>query len=305
MYDGKVESEEEYKEGFEIGKVAAKALGKVPVQKNTEAPEQKHHFYHKLKSFVNSSHRASGAHVIEDEDVVAERTKSFIYSNGLTAHEAELRLQKFGKNELPEIKIPKWYIFVSQLWRPMAIMIWIAAIIEGAIQNYVDMAILLFIIFANTSIGFYETTKAGDAIAALKKSMKPAATVKRDGKFMNIDAAFLVPGDLVLLGSGSAVPADCRVNEGEIDVDEAALTGESLPVTKYQGGDCKMGSTVVRGEVEATVETTGANTFFGRTAALLGVRFSFNIGISFPLLTVLTLFSCSKLVKRETSSGCC
>eukprot|EP01032_Pedospumella_encystans_P009782 gene9782-biopygen8138 len=152
----------------------------------------------------------------------------------------------------------------------MAIMIWIAAIIEGAIQNYVDMAILLFIIFANTSIGFYETTKAGDAIAALKKSMKPAATVKRDGKFVNVDASFLVPGDLVLLGSGSAVPADCRVNEGEIDVDEATLTGESLPVTKYQGGECKMGSTVVRGEVEATVETTGANTFFGRTAALLG-----------------------------------
>ncbi len=75
----------------------------------------------------------------------------------------------------------------------------------------------------------------------------------------------------MLLASGSAVPADCRVNEGEIDVDEAALTGESLPVTKFQTDACKMGSTVVRGEVEGTVEFTGANTFFGKTAALLGV----------------------------------
>ena len=78
-------------------------------------------------------------------------------------------------------------------------------------------------------------------------------------------------GDLVLLASGSAIPADCRVNEGEIEVDEAALTGESLPVTMFQGSSCKMGSTVVRGEVEGTVEFTGANTFFGKTAALLAV----------------------------------
>eukprot|EP01032_Pedospumella_encystans_P016852 gene16852-19206_t len=107
MYDGKVESEEEYKDGIEIGNVATKALKTDRVKNHFEAPSQKRHFYHKLKSFVNSSHRASGAHAIEDEDVVAERTKSFTYSIGLTAHEAELRLQKFGKNELPEIKIPK------------------------------------------------------------------------------------------------------------------------------------------------------------------------------------------------------
>ncbi|KAJ1381318.1 E1-E2 ATPase-domain-containing protein, partial [Ochromonadaceae sp. CCMP2298] len=132
------------------------------------------------------------------------------------------------------------------------------------------MGILLMIQFTNASIGYYEITKAGDAVAALKKSLKPIATVKRDGVFVNIDAALVVPGDLVLLASGSAIPADCRVNEGEIEVDEAALTGESLPVTKFQGSSCKMGSTVVRGEVEGTVEATGAETFFGKTAALLG-----------------------------------
>ena len=98
--------------------------------------------------------------------------------------------------------------------------------------------------------------------------------MKRDGNWSTIDASLLVPGDMVLLATGSAIPADCRINEGTIDVDQAALTGESLPVTMYKGDSCKMGSTVVRGEVEGTVEFTGANTFFGKTASLLTVRMS-------------------------------
>ena len=148
-------------------------------------------------------------------------------------------------------------------------MIWLAIVIEAAITNYLDMGILLGIQFVNASISFYETTKAGDAVAALKSSLKPTATCKRDGKFQVMDATLLVPGDTVLLASGSAIPADCRVNHSEIEVDQAALTGESLPVTFYKGDSCKMGSTVVRGEVEGTVEFTGANTFFGKTASLL------------------------------------
>ena len=148
-----------------------------------------------------------------------------MYSHGLSSAEAAERLTLYGLNTLPEKIIPKWYIFVSQLWQPMPIMIWIAAIIEAAIENWIDMAILLFIQFANASIGFYEITKAGDAVAALKASLKPIATVKRDGKWQEINATVVVPGDMVLLASGSAVPADCRVNHGEIDVDQAALTG--------------------------------------------------------------------------------
>ena len=215
--------------------------------------------------------QAQEKHIGDSEDNEPEVEGEFVFSHGLSSQEAKGLLEIHGRNELPEKKVPKWYIFVSQLWQPMPIMIWLAAIIELGIQNFLDMGILLMIQFANASIGYYEITKAGDAVAALKKSLKPSATVKRDGKFIVIDAAFVVPGDLVLLGSGSAIPADCRVNEGEIDVDEAALTGESLPVTKFQGSSCKMGSTVVRGEVEGTVEFTGANTFFGKTAALLGV----------------------------------
>jgi H+-transporting ATPase len=143
-------------------------------------------------------------------------------------------------------------------------------IVEAGIQNWIDFGILLFIQFANATIGFYEMNKAGDAVAALKASLKPVATCKRDGKWKNMDGAEIVPGDLVLLAAGSAVPADCRLNEGQIEVDQAALTGESLPVTMFQGASAKMGSTVVRGEQESTVEFTGADTFLGKTAALLG-----------------------------------
>ena len=182
---------------------------------------------------------------------------AFLISKGLTTAEAEALLKKHGPNVLPEKKVPKWYIFVSQLWQPMPIMIWLAAIIEAAIQNWIDMAILLFIQFANASIAYYETTKAGDAVEALKKSLKPKATVKRDGKWHEMSAIEIVPGDLVLLASGCAVPADCRVNKGQIDVDQAALTGESLPVSMGAFDSCKMGSTVVRGETEGTVEFTG------------------------------------------------
>jgi len=243
----------------------------------------------KFKAFVNSSHRSSGSQIIfnGDEEINNGRQKSFVFSHGLSTAEADRRLAKHGKNALPETIIPKWYIFASQLWQPMPIMLWIAAIIEAAIENYVDMAILFVILFANASIGYYEITKAGDAVAALKKSLKPTATVKRDGNVAVIDAALVVPGDLVLLAPGSTIPADCRVNEGEIEVDEAALTGDSLPVTKFQGSGCKMGSTVVRGEVEGTVEATGAETFFGKTAALLGVRF---VSILKHLIKPLILF---------------
>jgi H+-transporting ATPase len=173
---------------------------------------------------------------------------------GLSSDEAAALLEKYGRNELPEKIDPKWLIFLRQFWAPMPIMIWVAIIIEIGISNYLDMAILLVIQFANASISFYETNKAGNAIAALKSSLKPLATCKRDGKWQVIDAALLVPGDTVLLGSGSAIPADCRVNHSEIDVDQAALTGESLPVTFYKGDSCKMGSTVVRGEVEVRTQ---------------------------------------------------
>lgn len=209
---------------------------------------------------------------VTEDDVEQGVDQPFHYSYGLSSMEAELLLKEHGPNALPEKVVPKWYIFIMLFWEPMPVMIWLAIIIEAILWKWMDMGILLAIQFTNASIAFYETTKSGDAVAALKASLKPEAIVKRDGVWRKMDASLLVPGDLVMLSTGSAVPADCRINEGTVDIDQAALTGESLPVTMYQGDSCKMGSTVVRGEVEATVEFTGAKTFFGKTASLLQVR---------------------------------
>ncbi len=206
-----------------------------------------------------------------DQDDIEQNADDFQCSAGLTSMEAQVLLKIHGKNELPEKIIPKWYILLCLLCEPMPIMIWIAIIIEAFLCKWMDMSILLGIQIANASIAFYETTKSGEAVAALKASLRPEATVKRDGEWRAIDASLLVPSDLVLLATGSAIPADCRLNHGYLEVDQAALTGESLPVTVYKNDACKMGSTVVRGEVEGTVEFTGAKTFFGRTASLLGV----------------------------------
>lgn len=190
-------------------------------------------------------------------------------------------MEQWGTNELQEKKQSKLVIYLKLLVQPMPIMIWLAIFVEVGITianavtegspgtNWIDAIILLGIQFINATLGWYETIKAADAVAALKASLKPKATVKRDGKWQEMDATLVVPGDLVLLCAGSAVPADCIVNEGRIEVDQSALTGESLPVTMVRGSRPKMGSTITRGEVEGTVEFTGKNTFFGKTALLL------------------------------------
>ena len=135
----------------------------------------------------------------------------------------------------------------------MPIMIWVAIVILVLIGNILDAVILCIVQFTNATISFYEMNKAGDAVVALQQSLQPMATVKRDGTWEILPATALVPGDTILLSSGVHVPADCRINTPSpayIDVDQSSLTGESLPITFYKGDSCKMGSTVVRGEVE-------------------------------------------------------
>ena len=135
--------------------------------------------------------------------------KPFVFNHeGMTSAEAERLLGIHGLNALPEVKVPKWKLFLNLLIAPMPLMIFFAAFIEWSIGNYPDMGILLFINLANASIGFYETVKAGDAVEALKNSLKPKATVKRDGKWQVCNGTTVVPGDMVLLASGSAMPME-------------------------------------------------------------------------------------------------
>lgn len=212
--------------------------------------------------------------IIKEEDIEGQNS-SFTFSyTGLSTEEAE-RLQRIhGYNELPEKNPSKLLIFFNLLTEAMPLMIWVAIFIEFLLGQYMDMSILLFIQFSNATIAFYETNKSNSAIKVLKNSLKPLATVCRDGKWTKINNKYLVPGDLISVGNGSAIPADIRINEGHLEVDQSALTGESIGVKKSSGDSCQMGSTVIRGEVEGTVEFIGEKTFLGRTAMLLQVNYS-------------------------------
>lgn len=223
-----------------------------------------------------------------------EEKVHYAKSTGLTTAQAAILLEKHGRNELPEKITPKWLIFMRLLWQPMPSMIWVAALIELIIGNYIDMAILIAINLGNASLSFYETLKAGDAIAALKASLKPTASCFRDGKWHpTFDSRLLVPGDLIELGLGSAVPADCMINEGQVEADESAMTGESLSVTMGEGDMAKMGGTIVRGETHATVIFTGKDTFFGKTSAMLSEtrRFSSLEVVLMKIQVILTSLS--------------
>ena len=196
---------------------------------------------------------------------------------GLSEAEAAIRLERFGPNKLREKETNIWWKLFLEFVQPMPMMIWMAIAIESleaylhdSMDGWIDVAVLVVLQLLNVLVGFLEELKAGDSIAALRESLKPEATVKRGNKVYNIDATTLVPGDVVCLGAGGAIPADCILREGKpIQVDQAALTGESLPVTMFPGSDAKMGSTVTRGEIEATVSATGSQTFFGKTADLV------------------------------------
>jgi H+-transporting ATPase len=190
--------------------------------------------------------------------------------NGLTAAEAATRLTKDGPNELPEKKENLLLKFLGYFWGPIPWMIEAAVILSGVVQHWLDFGIILFLLCSNACVAFWEEHQAGNAIAALKAKLAVDARAKRDGKWGTPKAKDLVPGDVIRLRLGDIVPADARLLAGDpVQVDQSALTGESLPVTVKPGGAVYSGSIMKRGEIDALVYATGTNTYFGKTAKLV------------------------------------
>ena len=191
-------------------------------------------------------------------------------AEGLTQAEAEERLIKYGPNEIKEEKQNMLLKFLSYFWGPIPWMIEIAVVLSGVVRHWPDFFIILLLLCANAVVGFWEEHEAGNAIAALKAKLAIKARVKRDGKWINPAARELVPGDVIRLRLGDIVPADARLLEGDpVELDQSALTGESLPATRNPGEAVFSGSILRRGEIGALVYATGANTYFGRTAELV------------------------------------
>jgi H+-transporting ATPase len=202
---------------------------------------------------------------------LAEAKSHLGYSpDGLSDDEAQRRLQRYGYNELAEMKTNPILKFLSYFWGPIPWMIEAAAILSAVVQHWPDFYIILVLLLANAAVGFWEEYQAGNAIAALKAKLALQARVRRDGKWKGVAARELVPGDVIRVRLGDIVPADARLLEGDpVEVDQSALTGESLPVTRKTSEGVYSGSIIRQGEIDALVYGTGQNTYFGKTAQLV------------------------------------
>jgi H+-transporting ATPase len=189
---------------------------------------------------------------------------------GLTQAEAEKRLTHYGPNEIEEKKANPLLKLLTYFWGPIPWMIEAAVILSGVLRHWPDFFIILVLLLANAAVGFTEEHSAGKAIDALKAQLAVKARVKRDGKWVTPPARELVPGDVIRLRMGDIVPADARLLAGdEVQVDQSALTGESLPVTDNPGDAVFSGSIIRQGEIGALVYATGEHTYFGKTAELV------------------------------------
>ncbi|XP_030456376.1 plasma membrane ATPase 4 [Syzygium oleosum] len=196
---------------------------------------------------------------------------------GLSSDEGNTRLEIFGPNKLEEKKESKILKFLGFMWNPLSWVMEAAAVMAIALANgdkkppdWQDFVGIMCLLVINSTISFIEENNAGNAAAALMAGLAPKTKVLRDGKWSEQDAAILVPGDIISIKLGDIIPADARLLEGDpLKVDQSALTGESLPVTKNPSDEVFSGSTCKQGEIEAVVIATGVHTFFGKAAHLV------------------------------------
>ncbi len=189
---------------------------------------------------------------------------------GLTSEEARARLAQYGPNALEEHRTSPLRRLLGYFWGPIPWMIEVAAVLSALVQHWVDFAIIVALLIFNAAVGFWQEYTAGNAVEALKKQLALRARVLRDGRWQEIDARELVPGDIVRIRLGDVIPADVELLDCEyLSVDQSALTGESLPVTRQQGDTAWSGTIVKQGEAIARVTATGKQTRFGKTAGLV------------------------------------
>lgn len=219
-------------------------------------------------------------HTLEKEAVC---TALQVPDDGLSTTESESRLFKDGYNRLPQPKKRAWYTrLLGHINNALIYIMLVASALTFILGHHVDAFVIFLVIVVNTLIGYVQEGKAEKALDAIRNMMAPHASVLRDGQRVNIDADAIVPGDLVLLEAGDRVPADLRLLHTRfLKIDEAALTGESIPVEKYstplpeqtplaeQSCMAFSGTFVATGQGSGIVVRTGAATELGRINAML------------------------------------
>jgi H+-transporting ATPase len=189
---------------------------------------------------------------------------------GLPSSEAKKRLEEYGPNEISEKKTNPIIKFLGYFWGPIPWMIEVAAILSVILRRWEDFWIILALLLLNAVVAFWQEFKADSAIEALKQKLALKARALRDGKWSELFARELVPGDVIRVRLGDIIPADIKLLDGDyLMIDESALTGESMPVEKHKSDIGYDGSVVNQGEMTALVVATGMNTYFGKTAKLV------------------------------------
>ena len=190
---------------------------------------------------------------------------------GLTTEHARLLLAEHGPNVVPPLRRPAWWRRLGlQLRDPLIVVLLVAAALTVATGDHPDAVIIALVIVVNTTVGLAQEIKADNALAALSQLTAARARVIRDSRTVTVDAAAVVPGDVIVLGEGDIVPADATLRDAvALVVDESAMTGESVPVDKEVGlaGDLAAGTVVVHGRGLAVVSRTGPHSSLGRIAA--------------------------------------
>ncbi|PVV03899.1 hypothetical protein BB560_001613 [Smittium megazygosporum] len=219
----------------------------------------------------------------EHKEEISPELEALLHTDplkGLTTAEHNERLAKFGKNEIEEKKRNPILHFLSFFTGSIAYLIELSFILTAIVQDWVNFGIIGALLLINAFIGFFEEAKAGAALDALKETLALKSKVWRDGKLIEVDSNTLVPGDVIVVRLGDIVPADGRLlgigvdgsaTEVDLLIDQAGLTGESLPVSKNKGDTIYSSSIVKQGQMMAVVTKTGENTFIGRAANLIAI----------------------------------
>jgi len=190
---------------------------------------------------------------------------------GLTSEEVKKHLETYGPNSIEEKEESWLHRLFRRFWGPIPWMIEVAAVLSAMAQRWEDFTIIMILLFVNAIVDFYQESKALNAIAVLKKKLARKALALRDGKWQEVDAKEIVPGDVIKVKIGDIVAADCTLLKGDtfLLVDQSSLTGESLPVNKKSGDTLYANAIVKQGEMQAVVTATGKHTYFGKTVGLV------------------------------------
>lgn len=193
---------------------------------------------------------------------------------GLTRAEITARREQYGPNDVPDTTSSLWRQLAAKLWGPVPCMLEAAILLQFMLHEYIEASVIGVLLVFNAILGLIQEGRAQATLTALKARLSPVAVALREGRWQTIPACELVPGDIVKLGLGGIVPADVRLIDGEVLLDQSMLTGESLPVEGHPGALTYSGALIRRGESRAEVIATGTRTKFGKTAQLVQIAHS-------------------------------